>query len=94
MVLPWLHQRARHNLLVDNNLRALPNVNGDELGLLGVTALSDSGAMLPRVLDQTRILCVARPPSFPPWQGGMKGGLRYVISKKALIQLNSVNRDA
>ena len=41
----------------------------------------------PRQLEQTRILCIARPPSFPPWQGGMKGGFRYAISENALGSL-------
>ncbi len=38
----------------------------------------------PWALEQTRILCIARPPSFPPWQGGMKGGFRYAVSENAL----------
>ena len=35
-------------------------------------------------LELSRTLCIARPPSFPPWQGGMKGGSSYGISKNAL----------
>ena len=42
---------------------------------------------LRRLLEQTRILCIARIPSFPPWQGGMKEGFRYAISENALMPI-------
>ena len=35
-------------------------------------------------LERFRLLCSARSPSFPPWQGGMNALPRYAIPESAL----------
>ena len=42
---------------------------------------------------QTPISCIGRPPSFPPWQGGMKGGFRYAIPENWLVTGAKIRTD-